>query len=76
MNAHNSSKYKIIEKLFPDINSDLKSFFDDKLLNDTKEIIRGMKNYFVQGQKDSEFKTRMEAAIKSIKSNLKYLNNK
>jgi hypothetical protein len=52
----------------------LSNFFDDKILNETKEIIRGMKTYFVNGKKDETFKKRMDKILELVNSNLKYLN--
>ena len=71
--AHKSSKINIIQKLFPKENKKIFNFFDDNLLNETKEIIRGMKNYFVNGKKDAKFKEKMNNTIESIQLKLKYL---
>ena len=67
LDAHNSSNYKIIKKLFPKIDNDLEKFFSDKLLNETKEIIRGMKVYLYNKEKDINFKKKMNDITENVK---------
>ena len=72
--AHNSTQKNIVQKLFPNLQSDLGKFFNDEILNSTKDIIKGMKSYYVNGKKNSAFKIKMNKVKEMIDANLKILN--
>ena len=72
-NSHNSTQKNILKKLFPYKESDLGIFFNDKILNSTKNIIHGMKKYYLDEKKDSAFKDDMKNIQDEINFNLQYI---
>lgn len=65
--ANQSSRTYIIKKLFPKLDNDLKNRFRDDLINRTKIIIHGMKNYIINGKSDVNFRKKMDDLSNDIK---------
>lgn len=71
--AHNSTNINIFEKLFTKSYVEFKDLFTDDILNQTKNIIRGMKNYILCGKNDVKFENDMKNVANAIKSSFNKL---
>ena len=72
--AHDSLENNIYGILFPNDKENLKKFFNDELVNDTKKIIKGLKNYIInkqQGKTDKLFEKKIIDVTNKIKNNFK-----
>ncbi len=65
--AHLSLRINIIKTLFPNLDDDLQKRFSDDLINRTKKIIHGMKNYIINEKSDVIFRKKMDDLSNDIK---------
>lgn len=72
--AHDSLEHNIYDFLFPNGKENLKNFFNDELVNNTKKIIKGLKNYIInkqQGITDENFENKINNITDDIRNNFK-----
>ena len=64
--AHESTTFNIINNLFPKADNKVKKTFSDDLLNETKQVIAGLKNYLMSGKNDKLFEKKMKKIYDEI----------
>ena len=65
--GHDSTKKDILKTLYPNSYNNLRNKLNDNLLNETKELIAGIKNYINNNKEDKEFKNKLDNTANFIK---------